>query len=171
MRYGDHYLNGNSTMGNELLETTKHSPYFYKLQKYLQRRAIIKEYSEACLSDLDTALESVELENATLTLTFRDSESVEKFNENKDEFYLPRFREIYLDAKRMIERLGIEAHFHFTNIEAKTKPIKVPLKKTIPYTKKQRPINMDLTNYTDFTRKVFAKMIQDNNERYLKQNT
>lgn len=56
-------------------------------------------------------LESVELEKATLTITFKDSESVEKFNESKDEFYLPRFREIYLEAKRMIERLGIEAHF------------------------------------------------------------
>ncbi|WP_181327728.1 hypothetical protein [Helicobacter pylori] len=84
---------------------------------------------------------------------------------------MPRFREIYLDAKRMIERLGIEAHFHFTNIEAKTKPIKEPLKKTIFYTKKPRPINMDLTNHTDFTRKVFSKMIQANNDKYLKQNT
>ena len=158
-------------MENELLEATKHSPYYCKLGKYLQRRAIIKEYSEACLSDLSTALESVELEKATLTLTFKDSESVEKFNENKDEFYLPRFREIYLDAKRMIERLGIEAHFHFTNIEAKIKPIKEPLKKTRFYTRKTRFINMDLTNHTDFTRKVFSKMIKDDNDRYLEQNT
>lgn len=158
-------------MENELLEETTHSPYFCKLEKYLQRRAIIKEYSEACLSDLATALESVELDKATLTLTFKDSESVEKFNENKNEFYLPRFREIYLDAKRMIEMLGIEAHFHFNNIEAKIKPIKEPLKRTIFYTRKPRPINMDLTNHTDFTCKVFAKMIQSNNERCLKQKT
>ncbi len=130
-----------------------------------------EQYSEACLSDLAPALDSVELDNATLTLTFKDSESVEKFNENKDEFYLPRFREIYLDAKRMIERLGIEANFHFTNIEAKIKPIKGSLKRTIFYTKKPRIINLDLTNHTDFTRKVFTKMIQSNNERYLKQNT
>ena len=167
--YGDHYLSGSSIMENELIEATKHSPYFSKLEKYLQRRAIIKEYSKACLSDLETALESVELDKATLTLTFKDSESVEKFNENKDEFYLPRFREIYLDAKRMIERLGIEAHFHFTNIEAKIKPIKVPLKKTRFYTRKPRSINMDLTNHTDFTRRVFSKMIQANNDHYLKQ--
>ncbi|WQS65740.1 hypothetical protein KVE23_06765 [Helicobacter pylori] len=153
-------------MGNELLKATTQLPYFCKLEKYLQRRAIIKDYSEACLSDLAPALEGVELEKATLTLTFKDSESVEKFNESKDGVYLPRFREIYLDAKRMIERLGIEAHFHFTNIEAKIKPIKDPLKRTIFYTKKPRPINMDLTNHTDFTRKVFAKMIQANNERY-----
>ncbi|WP_120854537.1 hypothetical protein [Helicobacter pylori] len=70
-------------MGNELIEATTHSPYFCKLEKYLQRRAIIKEYSEACLSDLATALESVELEKATLMLTFKDSESVEKFNESE----------------------------------------------------------------------------------------
>ncbi|WP_305869736.1 hypothetical protein [Helicobacter pylori] len=71
----------------------------------------------------------------------------------------------------MIERLGIEANFHFTKIEAQIKPIKEPLKKTIFYTRKPRPINMELTNHTDFTRKVFAKMIQANNDRYLKQNT
>ncbi|WQZ21721.1 hypothetical protein KVL94_01725 [Helicobacter pylori] len=57
-------------MGNEVLEATTHAPYHFKLEKYLKRRAIIKEYSEACLSDLATALESVELEKATLTLTF-----------------------------------------------------------------------------------------------------
>ncbi|WQX36788.1 hypothetical protein KVK13_02575 [Helicobacter pylori] len=56
-------------MENELLEATTQSPYFCKLEKYLQGRAIIKDYSEACLSDLATALESVELDNATLTLT------------------------------------------------------------------------------------------------------
>lgn len=158
-------------MENELLKAITHAPDCWKLKKYLQRRAIIKEYSEACLSDLETALESVELENATLTLTFKDSESVEKFNENKDEFYLPRFRENYLNAKRMIERLCIEAHFHFTQIEAKIKPIKEPLKRTMIYTKKPRPINLGLTNHTNFTQKVFAKMIQANNERYLKQKT
>ncbi|WP_208492944.1 hypothetical protein [Helicobacter pylori] len=54
---------------------------------------------------------------------FKDSDSVEKFNENKDEFYLPRFREIYIDAKRMIERLGIEANFHFTNVKQTRKPL------------------------------------------------
>ena len=91
--YGNPYLSGSSIMENELLEATTQSPYFFKLEKYLQRRAIIKEYSEACLSDLAPALESVELENATLTLTFKDSESVDRFNENRDEFYLPRFRE------------------------------------------------------------------------------
>lgn len=171
MSYIDPYLSGSFRVENKLLEATTHSPYFCKIEKYLQRRAIIKEYSQACLSDLATALESVELEKSTLTLTFKDSESVEKFNENKDEFYLPRFREIYLDAKRMIERLGIEANFHFTNIEAKIKPIKEPLKRTIFYTRKPRLIKMDLTNHTDFTRKVFSKMIQSNNERYLRQNT
>ncbi len=81
--YGDPYLSGSLVMGNELIEATTHSPYFCKLEKYLQRRAIIKEYSEACLSDLATALESVELEKATLMLTFKDSESVEKFNESE----------------------------------------------------------------------------------------
>ncbi|WQW57832.1 hypothetical protein KVJ84_06630 [Helicobacter pylori] len=84
-------------MENELLEATTRSPYFCKLEKYLQRRAIIKEYSEACLSDLAIALESVELEKSTLTLTFKDSESVEAFNENKEDYYLPRFRSLYLE--------------------------------------------------------------------------
>ena len=168
MIYGAPYLSGSSIMRNELLEATTHSHYYCKLEKYLQRRSIIKEYSEVCLSDLATELESVELEKATLTLTFKYRESVEKFNESKDEFYLPRFREIYLDAKRMIEGLGIEANFHFTKIEAKIKPIKDPLKRTIFYTKKPLLINMDLTNHNDFTRKVFAKMIQANNDRYLK---
>ena len=155
-------------MENELLEAT-HAPYFGKLEKYLQRRAIIKDYSEVCLSDLAPALESVELEKATLTLTFKDSDSVEKFTEHKDEFYLPRFREIYRDAKRMIEGLGIEAHFHFTNIEAKIKPIKEPLKKTIFHKRPIKIIHIDLTNHTDFTRKVFSKMIKANNERYSQQ--
>lgn len=171
MNYGGLYLIGSLIMENELLEATTHSPCCNKLQKYLQRLAIIEAYSEACLGDLEPYLESVNLENATLTLAFKDSESVEKFNENKDEFYLPRFREFYFDAKRMIEGLGIEAHFHFNNIEAKTNPIKKPLKKTIFYTKKTRHINMDLTKHTDFTRKVFSKMIQANNDRYLEQNT
>lgn len=158
-------------MSNDLIEALQDKPIANKISLYLQRRAIIKEYSEVCLSDLATALESVEVEKATLTLTFKDSESVEKFNENKDEFYLQRFREIYLDAKRMIERLGIEAHFHFTNIEAKIKPVKEPLKRTIFYTRKPRPIKMDLTNHTDFTCRVFSKMIQANNDRYLQQKT
>lgn len=158
-------------MNNELIEAIQDKPYVQKIKAYLKRREIILEYSKACIGELEANLESVELENATLILTLKDNDSVEVFNENKDEFYLPRFREIYLDAKRMIERLGIEAHFHFTKIEAKIKPIKEPLKRTIFYTRKPRLINMDLTNHTDFTRKVFAKMIQDTNERYLQQNT
>ncbi|GHP97424.1 hypothetical protein VN0271_00860 [Helicobacter pylori] len=55
-------------MENELLEATTRS-HHNKLEKYLKRRAIIKEYSEACLGDLAPYLESVELEKATLTLT------------------------------------------------------------------------------------------------------
>ena len=158
-------------MRKELLEVATHSPYYNKLQKHLQRRAIIREYSEACLGDLAPQLDSVELENATLVLTFTDSDSVEAFDNNAEHFYKPRFRELYLETKRMIEKLNINSNLHFTNIKAKIKPIKEPLKKTIFYTRKIRPINIDLTNYTEFTCTVFSKMIQQNNNRYLQQNT
>lgn len=154
-------------MANELLEATMHSPYYHKLQKHLQRQAIIREYSEACLGDLATQLESVGLENATLTLTFKDRDSVEVFENNAEHFYKPRFRELYLEAKRMIEKLNINSTLHFTDIKAKIKPIKEPLKKTIFYTRKTRPINIDLSNHNDFTIKVFSKMIKQNNDRYL----
>ena len=153
-------------MWNELLEVATHSPYYNNLQKHLQKRAIIREYSEACLGDLAPQLDSVGLENATLMLTFKDSDSVEAFCDNAEHFYKPRFRELYLEAKRMIEKLNINSTLHFTDIKAKIKPIKEPLKKTIFYTRKPRPINIDLTNHTDFTRKVFSKMIKQNNDRY-----
>lgn len=158
-------------MGNELLEATTHAPYYNKLQKYLQRRAIIREYSEACLGDLASQLDSVELDNSTLMLTFKDRDSVEAFDDNAEHFYKPRFRELYLEAKRMIEKLNVNNTLHFTDIKAKIKPIKEPLKKTIFYTRKPRPINIDLTNHTDFTCKVFSKMIKQNNDRYLQQET
>ena len=158
-------------MNSELLKAIKCEPLMNKLNAYLQRREVIKEYTLVCLSDLGVKLERVELENATLTLTFKDQESVEAFNENKDEHYLPRFRGLYLDAKRMIEKLGVDSNFHFSAIHTTTKPPKELHKRTLFYTRKPRPINMDLSNHTDFTRKVFAKMIQANNERYIKQNT
>ena len=154
-------------MGNELLEAITHSPNYNKLQKYLQRRAIIREYSEACLGDLALQLDSVELENATLILTLKDSDSLEAFCNNAEHFYKPRFRELYLNATRMIEELNINSTLYFTDIKAKIKPTKEPLKKTIFYTRKPRPINIDLTNHTDSTRKVFSKMIKQNNDRYL----
>lgn len=171
MNYGNHYWNGSLKMDNELLEATTHSPYYCKLKNYLQRRAIIRAYSEACLGDLAPQLDSVELENATLTLTFKDSDSVEAFNNSTEHCYKPRFREFYLEAKRMIEKLNINSTLHFTDIKAKIKPIKEPLKKTIFYTRKPRPININLTNHTDFTRKVFSKMIKQNNDSYLQQKT
>lgn len=158
-------------MGNELLEATTHSTYYNKLRNYLKRRAIIKEYSGACLGDLAPQLDSVELENDTLMLTFKDSDSVEAFDNNAEHFYKPRFRELYLGAKRMIEMLDINSTLYFTDIKAKIKPIKEPLKKTIFYTIKPRPIKISLANHTDFTRKVFSKMIKQNNERYLQQKT
>lgn len=64
-------------MWNELLETATRSPY-YELPNYLQRRAIIREYAEACLGDLAPQLDSVELEDATLMLTFKGSDSVKE---------------------------------------------------------------------------------------------
>lgn len=158
-------------MRNELREVATHSPFYNKLQQHLQRRAIIREYSEACLGDLAPQLDGVELENATLVLTFKDSDSVEAFDNNAEPFYKPRFREAYLEAKRMIEKLNIDSTLHFTDIKAKIKPIKEPLKKTIFYTRKPRLISMDLTNHTNFTKKVFSKMIKQNNDRYLQQST
>ena len=153
-------------MGNKPLKATTNSPYYNKLHKYLQKRAIIREYSEACLGDLAPQLDSVELENATLMLTFKDSDSVEAFCNNSEHFYKPRFRELYLEAKRMIEKLNINSNLHFTDIKAKIKTIKEPLKKTILYTRKPGPINIDLTNSTKFTCKVFSKMIKQNNDCY-----
>lgn len=158
-------------MVNELLGYTMRSLYYYKLQKYLQRRAIIRGYSEACLGDLAPQLESVELENAALILTFKDSDSVEAFDNSAEHFYKPRFRELYLEAKRMIEKLNINSTLYFTDIKAKIKPIKKTLNKTIFYTRKPRPINMDLTNHTAFTRKVFSKMIKQSNDSYLQKET
>lgn len=158
-------------MENELIEATTQSPYYNKLQKYLQRRAIIREYSEACLGDLAPQLESVELDSATLILTFKDSDSVEAFDNGAEHFYKPRFRELYLETKRMIKKLNINSNLHFTDIKAKIKAIKEPLKKTILYSQPIKPINIDLTNHTDFIRKVFSKMIKQNNEHYLQQGT
>lgn len=156
-------------MRNELLEAATHSPYYNKTRNYLQRRATIREYSEACLGDLAPQLDSVELENATLVLTFKDSDSVEAFDNNAEHFYKPRFRELYLEAKRTIEKLNINSNLYFTDIKARIKPIKEPLKKTIFYTRKPRLINIDLTNHADFTKKVFSKMVKQNNDRYLQQ--
>ena len=158
-------------MGNELLEATTHSPYYNKLQGYLKRRAIIREYSQVCLSDLGSQLDSVELENFTLMLTFKDSDSVKAFDNSAEHFYKPRFRELYLEAKRMIEELNINSTLYFTDIKAKIKPIKERLKKRIFYTRTPRPINIDLTNHTKFTSKVFSKMIKKNNDRYLQKET
>lgn len=158
-------------MWNELLEATTHSPYYGKLRNYLKRRAIITEYSKACLGDLAPQLESVELDNATLMLTFKDSDSVEAFDNSAEHFYKPRFRELYLEAKRMIEKLNINSTLHFTDIKAKIKPMKKSLKKRIFYKCRIKPINIDLTNHTDFTCKVFSKMIKQNNDRYLQKET
>lgn len=141
------------------------------LRPYLQRREIIFNYAQACVGELATKLVSVELENATLTLTFKDSESVEKFNENKGEFYLPHFRLLYLECKRRIETLGVASNIHFTSIHATTKIKKERPKRTIFYKRAIKPINIDLSGLSDFTKKCFNKMIQANNERYLKQNT
>ncbi|GAA7926976.1 hypothetical protein HpBT060_15150 [Helicobacter pylori] len=158
-------------MGNELLEAKTLLPHYCKLQKYLQRRAIIKKYSEACLGDLAPQLDSVELENATLILTFKDSDSVEAFDNNAEHFYKPRFRELYLESKRTVEKLGINSHLHFTDIKAKIKPIREPIKRAIFYRQAIKPINIDLTNHTKFTIKVFSKMIKQNNDRYLQRKT
>ncbi len=49
--------------------------------------------------------------------------------------------------------------------------MKEPLKKTIFHRRKIKPINIDLTPFSDFTKKCFSKMIKANNDRYFEQNT
>ncbi|NHB53479.1 hypothetical protein [Helicobacter pylori] len=131
-------------MHNDLKKAILDKPIVGKLHLYLKRREIIFNYAKDCVGELVQKLESAEIENATLILTFKDNDSMEKFNENKEDYYLPHFREIYLDAKRRIETLGIEASFYFTNIEAKIKPIKERPKRTIFYKRPINPINIDV---------------------------
>lgn len=158
-------------MNNDLIEAITEKPIANKIRLYLQRREIIFNYAQACVGELAPKLESAEIKNATLTLTFKDNDSVEVFNEKKDEYYLPHFRQLYLEAKRMIENLGVASNIHFTSIHATTKPIKERPKRTIFYRRPIKPIHIDLSVLSDFTKKCFSKMIQDNNDRYLKQNT
>lgn len=158
-------------MIDEVLNYCNRTKWDNKLQAYLDRRAIIRAYCEACVGDLAHRLESVEIENATLILTFAESDSVELFNKYKDEYYLPHFRELYLECKRMIEKLGVVSNIHFTNIEAKVKEKPQRPERTLYYTRKPRLINIDLNNHTDFTRRVFAKIIKQNNDRVVEQDT
>ena len=158
-------------MNNDCIKAIQDAPIGNKIRLYLQRREVILNYSKACIGELAPKLESAEIENATLILTFTYNDSVEKFKENKEEYYLPHFRQLYLEAKRMIEKLGVASNVHFTSIHATTKPIKERPKRTIFYRRPIKPINIDLSGLSDFTKKCFSKMIQDNNERYLKQNT
>ncbi|WP_231628478.1 hypothetical protein [Helicobacter pylori] len=57
-------------MNNDLIEAIQDTPIANKLQPYLKRRGIIFNYAQACVGELAQKLESVELEKATLTLTF-----------------------------------------------------------------------------------------------------
>ena len=158
-------------MNNDLIEAIQDNPIANKIRLYLERRKIILGYSKACVGELAPKLESAEIENATLVLNFKDNDSVEKFNENKEGYYLPHFRQLYLEAKRMIEKLGVASNLNFTSTHATTKPIKERPTRTIGYRRPLKPINIDLSVLSDFTKKCFSKMIQDNNERYLKQST
>lgn len=154
-------------MYNDMIEAISDKPIANKIQLYLQRREIIFQYAKACVGELAPKLESAEIENATMILTFKDSDSVEAFNENKEDYYLPHFRLLYLECKRRIETLGVAINIHFTSIHATTKIKKERPTRTIFYRRQIKPINIDLSGLSDFTRKCFSKMIQDNNDRYL----
>ena len=71
----------------------------------------------------------------------------------------------------MIEKLNINSALHFKDIKAKITPMKEPLKKTIFYKRPIKPININLTTHTNFTCKVSSKMIKQNNDRYLLEET
>lgn len=154
-----------------MIEAIQDKPIANKIRLYLQRHEIIFNYAQSCVGELAQKLESAEIENATLILTFADQESVEKFNENKVDYYLPHFRLLYLECKRMIETLGVASNIHFTSIHAITKIKKERPKRTIFYKRPIKPININLSCLSDFTKKCFSKMIQENNERYLQQKT
>lgn len=155
-------------MNNDLIEAIQEKSIGHKIRLYLQRREIIFKYAKACVGELAPKLESAEIENATLILTFANQESVEAFNENKEDYYLTHFRLLYLELKRRIETLGVVSNIHFTSIHATNKPKKERPIRTIFYRRPIKPININLSGLSDFTKKCFSKMIQDNNERYLK---
>lgn len=158
-------------MSNDLIKAIQDTPIANKIRLYLQRRKIIFNYAQACVGELAPKLESAEIENATLILTFADQESVEAFNENKEDYYFTHFRLLYLECKRRIETLGVASNIHFTSIHATKKIKKERPKRTIFYKRAIKPINIDLSGLSDFTKKCFSKMIQANNERYLQQKT
>ena len=158
-------------MNNDLIGAIQDKPIHNKIRLYLQRREMILDYSKYCIGELAQKLESAEIENATLILTFKDKDSVEVFNENKEEYYLPHFRQLYLEVKRMIEKLGVASNLDFTSIHATTAPIKERPRRTIFYRRPIKPINISLSGLSDFTKKCFSKMIQENNDRYLEQKT
>ncbi|GAA7928155.1 hypothetical protein COL401_14820 [Helicobacter pylori] len=58
-------------MNNELIEAIQEKPISNKIRPYLQRREIIFTYAQACVGELAPKLESAEIENSTLTLTFK----------------------------------------------------------------------------------------------------
>lgn len=156
-------------MSNDLIEAIQDKPIANNIRLYLKRREIIFKYAKACVGELAPKLESAEIENATLILTLTDSGSVEVFNENKEEYYLPHFRLLYLECKRMIETLGVANSLHFASIHATTKIKKERPKRTIFYKRPIKPIHIDLSGLSDFTKKCFKKMIQANNDRYEQQ--
>lgn len=158
-------------MRNDLIEAIQGKPIANKIRLYLQRREIIFNYAQACVGELAPKLESAEIENDTLILTFKDNDSVEAFNENKENYYLPHFRLLYLECKRRIETLGVASNIHFTSIHATTKIKKERPTRTIFYRRPIKPINIDLSGLSDFTKKCLSKMIQANNDRYLQQKT
>lgn len=157
-------------MYNGIIEAIQDKPIANKLQLYLQRREIIFNYAQACVGGLAQKLESAEIENATLILTFANQDSVEAFDKNKEDYYLPHFRLLYLECKRMIEALGVASNIHFTSIHATTKIKKERPKRTVFYKRPIKPINIDLSGLSDFTKKCFRKITQENNDHYLKQN-
>ncbi len=129
------------------------------LHPCLKKREIVRKYTEACVGDLASKLESAEIENNTLILFFTDQEALEAFKEHK-EHYFSCFRQFYSDAKEMVKQSCPLNSFTFTNIETKVKPRKQHQQQA----KKLQPIHIDLIRHSEFVRNCFSKMIEQVNQ-------
>ncbi|MGL2653373.1 hypothetical protein ACQJ63_07505 [Helicobacter pylori] len=87
-------------MYNDMIEAISDKPIANKLRLYLQRHEIIFKYAQACVGELAQKLESAEIENATLMLTFEKwiDPMIKKTQEYQQEarFNLDRSKEKFI---------------------------------------------------------------------------
>ncbi|MGL2596655.1 hypothetical protein ACQJ5M_07730 [Helicobacter pylori] len=87
-------------MYNDMIEAIQDKPIANKLRLYLQRHEIIFKYAQACVGELAQKLESAEIENATLILTFEKwiDPMIKKTQEYQQEarFNLDRSKEKFI---------------------------------------------------------------------------